>query len=261
MVFELKNYIESLLNKEKRTDLRKLDEYRQPITVEYGISAKSADGSAKVTIGETIVVAGVKFGVDKPYPDNPDEGTIIVNAELLPLSAPEFEPGPPDIYAIELSRVVDRAIRESKAIDFKKLCITAKEKCWILFIDIYPINNAGNLFDAAGLAALAALQDARFPKYDEAKETVIYEKSERPIELLKMPISCTILKIGKKMIVDPTIEEEKAMDARLTVATIDKDTICAMQKGGAISLSIDEVKAMVDIAFSKREELLKHLKK
>ncbi|MBS3095648.1 exosome complex protein Rrp42 [Candidatus Woesearchaeota archaeon] len=261
MVSELKLYVESLLNKGKRTDLRRFDEYREPITIEYGVSSKSAEGSARVTLGETIVIAGVKLGVDKPYPDNPDEGTIIVNSELLPLSSPDFEAGPPDVNAIELSRIVDRAIRESKALDFKKLCIKRGEKCWIVFIDIYSINDAGNLFDAANLAALAALKDARFPKYDTETGTVKYdERTEKHIELEKMPISCTILKIGKNFIFDPTIDEENSMDARLTVATADNDTICAMQKGGETPLSIDEIKTMVDMALNKREELLQHLK-
>ncbi len=262
MVFELKLYIESLLDKGKRTDGRNLDEYRKPINIEYGVSAKSAEGSARVSIGDTVVVAGVKFGVDKPYPDNPDQGTIIVNAELLPLSSPEFESGPPDVSAIEMARIVDRAIRESKAINFKKLCIKEGEKCWIIFIDLYTINDAGNLFDAANLAALAALQDARYPRYNEENDTIDYdERTEKPLELERMPISCTVLKIGKNLVIDPTTEEEKAMDARLTVATADKDIICAMQKGGEISLSIDEIKQMVEIAFAKREELLKHLKR
>lgn len=261
MVSELKLYIESMLNKGMRTDLRKLDEYRKPLTIEYGISAKSAEGSARVSIGDTVVVAGVKFGVDKPYPDNPDEGTIIVNAELLPLSNPDFESGPPDIQAIELSRVVDRAIRESKTLDFKKLCIKKKEKCWILFIDIYPINDCGNLFDAASLAAIAALQDTKFPKYDEINDVVLYEKSDKPLELAKIPISCTVLKIGKNYVIDPTTEEEKAMDARLTIATIDNESLCAMQKGGETALSIEDIKNMTELAFRKREDLLKHLKK
>ncbi|MBS3108697.1 exosome complex protein Rrp42 [Candidatus Woesearchaeota archaeon] len=262
MVSELKSYIESLLSKGVRADLRKLDEYRKPINVEYGISAKSAEGSAKITMGDTVIVAGVKFGVDKPYPDNPDEGSIVVNVELLPLSSPDFESGPPDVDAIELARVVDRAVRESKAIDFKKLCIKEGEKCWMIFIDIYTINEAGNLFDAANLAALAALQDARYPKYDEKTGVVAYdERTSKPIELLKIPISCTILKIGNNLIVDPDLEEEKAMDARLTVATADDDTICAMQKGGEVPLTTEEVKKIVDIAFKKRPELLKYLKK
>src|SRR3989338_4890943 len=151
MYRELRSHILGLLDANTRLDGRKLTEYRKPITVEYGV-VKTAEGSARVKIGETDIIVGVKLEVGEPYPDTPNEGTIIVGAELLPMSNPEFEPGPPQIQAIELARVVDRAIRESKALDFKKLCIEKGEKIWMVIIVIFPINDAGNLFDAASLA-------------------------------------------------------------------------------------------------------------
>src|SRR3989338_11595432 len=168
MIDITKEHLIELFGKGFRLDGRKFDEYRK-IEVEYGISSKSAEGSARVKIGKTEVVAGVKMGVGEPYPDNPSEGTIVVNMELLPLSSPEFESGPPRIESIELSRVVDRAIREGKALNFKKLCIREGELMWMVLIDIYPVNDDGNLFDAASLAALAALKDAKFPKLENDK--------------------------------------------------------------------------------------------
>ena len=52
----------------RRQDGRGLEDYREPISVEVGIS-RSAEGSALVKIGKTVVMAGVKLAVDKPYPD------------------------------------------------------------------------------------------------------------------------------------------------------------------------------------------------
>ena len=152
---DLKQHITEALKQGLRFDRRKTNEFRK-VTVEYGIS-KSAEGSARVKIGDTEVIVGVKLEVGEPYPDMPEEGTIIVGAELIPLSNPEFELGPPGIQAIELARVVDRGIRESKALDFKKLCIKKGEKVWLVLIDIIPINDTGNLLDAAALAALRGL--------------------------------------------------------------------------------------------------------
>lgn len=259
MVSESKKYISSLIEKNLRVDGRPLDKYRD-IKIEYGVSSKSAEGSAMVTVGETIVVAGVKFEVGEPFPDKPDEGTIIVNAELLPLSSPEFESGPPNVDSIELARVVDRGIRESKSLDFKKLCVAPGEKVWLIFIDIYPINNAGNLFDAAALAAFAALKDARFPKYDPAAGNIVYdERTDIKLPLSNFPMACTVIKIGGNFLVDPLIEEEKAMDARLTVASLEDGNICAMQKGGDKPLSAADVVKMVDIALEKARELRKFL--
>src|SRR3989338_7998650 len=138
---ELRDHIISFLNAGIRLDGRKLTDYRKPIEVEQGV-IKTAEGSARVKIGETDVIVGIKLQVGEPYPDTPDEGTIIVGAELLPLSNPDFELGPPGIQAIELARVVDRGIRESKAIDFKKLCIEAGNKIWMVIIDMCPLNDA-----------------------------------------------------------------------------------------------------------------------
>lgn len=253
-----KAYIQGLAKKNARHDGRRFDEFRQPITIEYGVSAKSAEGSARVTIGDTIVVAGVKLELGQTYPDTPDEGSIMVNAEMLPLSSPEYEGGPPAIDAIELSRVVDRGIRESKGLDLKKLCYKAGEKMWIVMIDIYPINASGNLFDAAALAAIAALKNARFPKVEN--DQVIYKQlTDEPLPLLFLPVSCTVLKIADKFVVDPTRDEELAADARLTVAFTEKGDICAMQKGGEKPLLHDEVLAMIDLAGLKAAELRKYL--
>lgn len=254
---ELRNHIINLLNAGVRLDGRKLTEYREHVEVEYGV-VKTAEGSARVKIGETEVIVGIKMEVGEPYPDTPDEGTIIVGAELLPLSNPEFELGPPGIQAIELARVVDRGIRESKAINFKKLCIEPGEKVWLLLIDACPLNDAGNLLDAASLAALAALKDTKYPAFDGEK--VNYkEKTDKRLPLEKMPIAVTVIKIGSKFIVDPDIEEEKVIDARLTVASIEDGTLCALQKGGDFPLTIEDIDKMLEIGIEKGKELRERL--
>lgn len=254
---ELRNHIIGLLNANTRLDGRKPTEFRGPVELEYGV-VKTAEGSARVKIGETEVIVGVKMDVGEPYPDTPNEGTIIVGAELLPMSNPEFELGPPGLQAIELARVVDRGIRESKALDFKKLCITPSEKIWMVIIDICPINDAGNLFDASSLAALAALKDAKYPSFDGEK--IDYKaKTDKKLELEKLPIAVTVIKIGTKFIVDPDTEEEKAIDARLTVSSIENGTLCALQKGGDFPLTAEDIDKMLDIGIEKAKELRKYL--
>ena len=228
---KMTDYIHKLLEKDNRLDGRKLEQYRDGISIEYGVS-KTADGSALVTIGETKVMAGVKMELGTPYPDSPDQGTLMVNVELLPLSSPKFEPGPPSIQAIELARVIDRGIRESHSIDFKKLCVTVGEKAWTVIVDICPINDAGNLFDIGALATIAAIRNARLPAL---KDGIVdfKTKTDETLPLTKVPLSCTVLKIGDKFIIDPLNAEEKVADSRLTVATTEKDEICALQKGNA----------------------------
>src|SRR3990167_3576584 len=135
-----KEAIAELAKENKRLDNRTLTEFRQPILIETNISW-TAEGSARVQIGETVVMAGVKLAIEKPYNDTSDEGGIMVNAELLPLSSPEYEPGPPGRKAIEVARVTDRGIREAKALDLKKLCRIPGEKAWFVTIDIITIND------------------------------------------------------------------------------------------------------------------------
>ena len=256
----VRDHLIMLLNKGLREDRRALTAYRQPVSVEYGISSKSAEGSARVRIGDTEVVAGVKLEVGDPFPDTPNQGTLMVGAELLPMSNPEFESGPPSIDSIELARVVDRGLRESKTIDFTKLCITKGEKVWMVMVDIYPINDAGNLFDAASLAALAALKNAQFPEYDAKEGKVSYDKrTSKSLPLTCLPIEVTIIKIQNTYLVDPSSDEWKHLDARLTIAVDEKGTICAMQKGGGDALTLQDIDQMISLAITKAHELRKVL--
>ncbi len=255
---ELRHHIIKLFESNVRLDGRKLTEYRKPVTVETDVT-KTAEGSARVKIGDTEVIVGVKVDIGEPYPDTPGEGSIMVGAELLPLSSPEFELGPPRIEAIELARLVDRGIRESKCIDFKKLCIEEGEKAWFLLIDIISINDAGNLLDASALAALAALKNMTFPKSD-GKKIDYKEKTSQKLEISRSPITVNVIKIGSNFIVDPDNEEEKAIDARLAVTTLEDGTLCSLQKGGDYPLTASDIEKMVDIAIEKGQELRKCLK-
>lgn len=256
MYQELKKEILSLLSKGTRLDGRKPDEYR-PIEVELGVS-KNAEGSARVKIGDTEVMAGVKMEVMTPYPDAPDQGSLMVNVELFPMSSPEFESGPPRIDAIELARITDRCIRESKMIDLGKLLITSGEKAWMVVIDVCTINEAGNLFDAIPLAALAALRDAVFPGFDG--EVLDYKnKTDKKLPISVWPLSCTVYKYGDNLLIDVTNEEEKVYDARLTVGVYDDKTLCSLQKGGDKAISHSDLFKMIDLAMQKYKETKKVL--
>lgn len=244
--------IRSLARKGKRLNKRKMDEYRKIIIEENPIS--TAEGSARVKIGNTEVVAGIKIDVGTPFPDRPKEGVMIVNTEFVPLASPEFESGPPGEEAIEVSRVVDRALRESKFIDFEKLCIREGELVYMIFIDIDVLDHDGNLIDAAGLAALKALMNTKLPEVQNDKIDRT-KKPTKPLETKDKPVSVTVVKINEHLMVDPTFEENKAKDASLTVGVMQDGRICSMQKGGEQGLTEEEVYAMIDLAVQKAKEL------
>ena len=175
------------------------------------------------------------------------------------MSNPKYEGGPPDAVAIEIARVIDKGIRESKTIDNQKLCIKAGEQVWSVSVDICPINDDGNLLDVGSIAAMAAILNARFPSFDGEK--VDYkQKTTEPLPLSKVPLAITVIKIGSHLIVDPTESEEKVLDARLTVISMEDGKLCALQKGGDTPLTIEEIGQMVDLAMTKANEIRKLIK-
>ena len=255
----IKKFISELLKKGSREDGRKLLDYRK-IDIEVN-PIKRACGSARVKIGETEVIVAVKMDVGAPYPDSQDRGVLICSSELFPLASPDFELGPPGDMAIELARVTDRCIRESKTIDTSKLCITEGEKVWLVFVDIYPINNDGNMFDAAALGAITALRNGKMPKYDKKTERVLYEElTKDKIPVSVCPILCTFGKLNGTIFLDPTEKERKVLDARLSVATTEKGIVCAMQKGGEGTFNKDEIIKIIKMALDKGKELRKLVK-
>ena len=132
-----KDYIVNLLKQGKREDGRGFDDYRQ-IELETGVASK-ADGSALVKLGTNKVMAGVKLKLGEPFSDVPASGVLMTNTELRPMASPTFEKGPPSEDSVEVSRVVDRGIRESNCIDLDKLCIEEGEKVYgALFVISEP---------------------------------------------------------------------------------------------------------------------------
>lgn len=253
--------VKEIISNEKRLDYRKFDQYRD-VVIDAGFIT-SAEGSAKVRLGDSVVVAGVKIDVGEPFPDTPEEGVMMVAAEFLPLASPEFEPGPPGEDAIELSRVVDRAIRESKCIDFRQLCITPGEKVWMVYIDLDILDDDGNLIDAAGLAAMAALLNARMPQLKEDGRPDYDKKTNQKLPISGIAISTTFAKIADRIIADPSYPEWKALDARLTVGTVDKDGVSmlsSMQKGGTFGFTLEEIEYILERAVEKGDELRSKLK-
>src|SRR3989344_3286006 len=178
----------------KRFDSRGLLDLRN-IEVTYDVSDK-AEGSARIKMGKTDVVVGIKLQVGEPYPDSPEKGNLMVSGDLLPLASPRFESGPPGFEAIELPRLLDRAIRESGMIDLTKLVITPGEKVWTLFIDVYPINDDGNLIDASLIACISALKTAVIPGLDSEGHVDYENRTKEKIPLSKetAPLSFSFFK-------------------------------------------------------------------
>ena len=220
--------------------------------------------AVSVKFGKTEVLAGVHLALAAPYPDSQDQGTFMTNAELHPMASQQFDMGRPGIESVELARVIDRGIRESGFIDFKGLCIKEGEKVWQVFVDIVTINDDGNLLDVAGLASLIALGRARMPIYN-AEEDKVEGYSDKGIPLNKdvLSFSMTFHKIGKKIVVDVSKEEEAVSEFRLTIAVGDnggEPRITAMQKGKSGVITSEDMETILKLVESKWAEMFPKIK-
>jgi exosome complex component RRP42 len=254
-----KNQIIELLKEEKRVDGRALDEVRE-LTIDIGVIPK-AEGSARARLGDTEVVAGVKIQPERPFPDTGDQGMLICTAEILPLAHPDVETGPPSPPVVELARVTDRGIRESKMLDMKQLVLEKNKSVIGIFCDNAVTDHDGNLFDACSYATTAAINSCKIPKYemkDDSPVKIENEFNDPPISTL--PVSVTMAKIGDFIIVDPNLDEWSIMDARVTITSNSDGNIVALQKGGQDGFTQDELVKCAEISVkvgSKIREIIK----
>ena len=258
-----KKRIIELLKDSNRIDGRGQFENRE-IVVETDVSNK-AEGSARVRLGNTEVIVGVKLQTQEPYSDHKDEGTLMVGMEINPSAGERYEPGPPKIDAIEIARVVDRGIRESGYIDFKKLCIKEGEVVWSVMIDIYAINDDGNLLDASAIGAVAALKMTKIPEYTEEEGVKYGNLTDNGLPLTENEsLMMTFYKVGDQLLFDPIRDEEDASSARLTLAISKpgKDKIInSMQKGGLDSMSIEHLNQVIEEAEKVYDKIFPELDK
>ncbi|MFX1315655.1 MAG: exosome complex protein Rrp42 [Promethearchaeota archaeon] len=253
-----KNYIINNLRKEERIDGRGLWDYRG-IKIQSDIIS-SAEGSADVSLGETRIITGLKYEVGEPFPDLPDEGVCTVMAELLPIASPLFERGPPDEQSIELARVVDRGIRHANCVQTKRLCIKENEAVYILFVDMYVINHDGNLIDAGGISALTTLISAHLPegkmKNGNLEWTGKYLTGESIVN--ELPLVLTYGKIENVIFLDPNLPEELVSEGKISIS-VTEDKITSIQKSGAATFSIDELKILGEKSLEIGKKLRKDL--
>lgn len=248
-----KDYLVQLAQEGKRHDGRAFDEVR-PVKVQTRY-IQQAEGSARVWLGDTQVVVGIKMAMGTPYPDAPNDGTMTTSAELVPLASADFETGPPSQYAIEVARVVDRGIRESKSIDFEKLCIKPKEKIWMSYLDMHAIDYDGNLFDACSIGCIAALMTATVPASKVTGIEGVGPMQDFPMPVKEVPIMVTAIKLGGQILFDPTALEEKVGGPRLSTSFDRAGNVRAMQKGLGGAFTRDEVVEIVRKGRQRADEI------
>ncbi|PON70415.1 Guanosine pentaphosphate synthetase I/polyribonucleotide nucleotidyltransferase [Parasponia andersonii] len=260
-----KKFIETALLFDLRIDGRRPFDYRN-LTINFG----KEDGSAEVQLGHTHVMGFVTAQLVQPYRDRSNEGSLSIYTEFSPMADPSFEPGRPGEFAVELGRVVDRGLRESRAVDTESLCILPGRWVWAIRIDLHILDNGGNLVDAANIAALAALMTFRRPECslggEDGQEVIVHPPEEReplPLILHHLPIAVTFAFFGNEnsLVIDPTHHEEAVMGGRMTTTLNANGDICAIQKAGGEGVLQSVIMQCLRIASVKAGDITEKIKK
>ncbi|XP_012074955.2 exosome complex component RRP45A isoform X2 [Jatropha curcas] len=264
MTLNEKKFIETALASDLRIDGRNPLEYRK-ITIKFG----REDGSSEVLLGHTHVMGYVTCQLVQPYRDRPNEGSLSIFTEFSPMADPTFEPGRPGEFAVELGRVIDRGLRESRAVDTESLCVLAGKLVWAIRIDLHILDNGGNLVDAANIAALAALLTFRRPECtlggEDGQQVIVHPpevKEPLPLIVHHLPIAVTFAFFNgeRSMVVDPTHNEEAVMGGRMTVTVNANGDICAIQKAGGEGVMQSDIMRCLRLASRNSESITKKIK-
>ncbi|XP_068663758.1 LOW QUALITY PROTEIN: exosome complex component RRP45B-like [Aristolochia californica] len=236
MTINEKKFIEHALLSDLRVDGRRLFDYRR-FTINFG----REDGSLEVQLGQTRVMGFVTSQLVQPYRDGPNEGTLSIFTEFSPMADPSFEPGRPGEFAVELGRIIDRGLRESRAVDTESLCVLPGKLVWAIRVDLHILYNGGNLVDAANVAALPALSTFRRLECtlggEDGQEIVVHPPEVRdplPLIIIYLPIAVTFAFFdnGNILVVDPTYKDEAIMGGKIIVTMNSNGDVCAIQKAG-----------------------------
>ncbi|XVE78930.1 hypothetical protein DITRI_Ditri14bG0017700 [Diplodiscus trichospermus] len=259
-----KKFIKAALLSEIRIDGRKPYEYRK-IAIKFG----REDGSSEVQLGQTCVMGIVTAQLVQPYRDRPKEGVLSIFTEFSAMADPSFEPGRPGELAVELGRIIDRGLRESRAVDTESLCVLAGKFVWAIRIDLHILDNGGNLVDAANIAALAALLTFRRPECslggEDGQEVIIHPPEIReplPLMVHHLPIAITFGFFSSEsiLVIDPTHNEEAVMGGRMTTTVNANGDICAIQKAGGEGVPQNVIMQCLQLATAKAAGITKQIK-
>ncbi|PHH76962.1 hypothetical protein CDD82_3736 [Ophiocordyceps australis] len=229
-----KEFVCKALGEGLRLDGRSLDEFR-PLQLSFG----DEYGVASVRCGKTSIVAKVSAEVTVPYADRPFDGIFTITSELSPMVAPSFEVNRPTETEMLLSRLLEKTIRRSGALDTESLCLIAATKCWSVRADLHVLSHDGNLLDTSCLALVAALRHFRKPDTTISGEVLtVYTPAERepvPLSWLHSPFCVTFSFFGHdgdSVLLDTTLLEEQLRLGSCTFSLNKHGDLCQVSKLG-----------------------------
>jgi exosome complex component RRP45 len=157
--------------------------------------------------------------------------------------APSFEAGRPTETEVLLSRLLEKTIRRSGALDTESLCLVAGQKCWSVRVDLHVLSHDGNLLDTACFAVIAALRHFRKPDTSmDGEEVTVYTPAERepvPLSWLHSPFCVTFSFFGEEgdaVLLDTTLLEEQLRVGSCAFSLNKHGEICQVAKLGGTAI-------------------------
>lgn len=215
-----KEFLSRFTEDDIRPDGRPIGRCR-PTTIGLDV-VSTANGSALVKIGSTTILAGVKLETQATQEAHPNEGQIDTHVEMSAMATSSHRPGRFAEEAVSIQQRIQGSLDASCAVRLEDLCIDPGKAAWHLYLDIYILDAAGSVLDAALLAALAALASTRLPSVKVNEQGKVVSDSQQQLQadrlqLLAMPVSVTSGTFMGKLLVDPTAEEEPLLENNITM--------------------------------------------
>jgi exosome complex component RRP45 len=208
------------------------------------------------------VLARVSAEVTVPFSDRPFDGIFTITSELSPMVAPSFEVNRPTETEVLLSRLLEKTIRRSGALDTESLCLVAAQKCWSIRVDLHVLTHDGNLIDTSCLAVVAALRHFRKPDTSmDGEALTVYTPAERepvPLSWLHSPFCVTFNFFGEEgetVVLDATWLEEQVSVSSCTFSLNRHGEICQVSKLGGEAIDARQFVLCAQVALNKSKEL------
>eukprot|EP00271_Cylindrocystis_brebissonii_P014362 TRINITY_DN35699_c0_g1_i1.p1 TRINITY_DN35699_c0_g1~~TRINITY_DN35699_c0_g1_i1.p1 ORF type:complete len:290 (-),score=45.08 TRINITY_DN35699_c0_g1_i1:192-1061(-) len=245
-----------------RNDGRSREDFR-PFELVTGV-IQQANGSCRLRLGGTDVLASVRAELGKPLEDRRNQGQLHIAVEMSATADPRYEGRGGDEYGAELARALERcffggASGQGAALNLDSLCIAEGRSCWVVYLDALVLNTDGNVLDAIAMAFKAALSDTVLPKVemvmgegddeddDEGDIQLVEGEEGMKLDVSRVPVVITLTQVGFEHIVDATEDEESQMAAAISVAVLPNGHVAGASKRGSAgldsSLVIDKIAA------------------
>lgn len=200
--------------------------------------------------------------VTVPYADRPFDGIFNIVTELSPMASPAFEVNRPTETEVILSRMLEKTVRRSGALDVESLCLIAGQKVWSIRVDLHVLSHDGNLVDAACVAVVAALRHFKKPDTSMEGEVVtVYTPAERepvPLSWLHSPFCITFSFFGDEAeiaLLDSNWLEEQVRVGSCTISLNRHGEICQIAKLGGEPVDAVVLLQCTSVALTKAKEL------